>query len=85
MVVNSGLSPNFDGINDYLTIEGLHLYPDNELIIFNRWGSEIFKQKRYDGKWAGTFDGLPLPDGTYFYILKDGNGSTQSGYVHLNR
>ena len=85
MEVVSGFSPNNDGINDYLTIKGLQNYPANELVIFNRWGTEIFKQKGYDGEWDGTFDGLPLTDGTYFYILKDGEGNTQSGYVQINR
>ncbi len=85
MQVVSGFSPNNDGVNDYFMIEGLQNYPANELTIFNRWGTEIFKQKGYDGKWNGTFDGLPLTDGTYFYILTDGEGNTQSGYVQINR
>jgi len=85
MEVVSGFSPNNDGINDYLMIKGLENYPANELVIFNRWGTEIFKQKGYDGMWDGSFDGLPLTDGTYFYILKDGEGNTQSGYVQINR
>ena len=85
MKVNSGFSPNNDGINDLLTIEGLEHYPNNELIIFNRWGAEIFKQVNYEEKWDGSYDGLPLPDGTYFYILKDGIGGRQSGYIQINR
>ena len=85
MKVHSGFSPNNDGINDYLTVEGLEHYPSNELIIFNRWGTEIFKQKGYDGYWDGSFDGLPLPDGTYFYVLKDGAGNAQTGYVQISR
>ena len=85
MVVNKGFSPNGDGINDYLTIEGLENYPNNELIIFNRWGSVVFAQKGYDEQWDGSFDGLPLPDGTYFYILKDGKEKSTSGYIQINR
>ena len=85
MEVNKGFSPNGDEINDYLTIEGLENYPNNELTIFNRWGTVIFAQKGYDGQWDGSFDGLPLPDGTYFYILTDGKGDKQSGYIQINR
>ncbi len=85
MEVNKGFSPNGDGINDYLTIQGLENYPNNELTIFNRWGSVIFSQKGYDGQWDGSFDGLPLPDGTYFYILKDGKEKSTSGYIQINR
>jgi len=83
--VHKGFSPNYDGINDYLTIEGLQEYPNNELTVFNRWGTEIFNQKGYDGTWDGSFNGLPLPDGTYFYILTDGIGNKYSGFVQINR
>ena len=83
--VHKGFSPNYDGINDYLTIEGLQEYPNNELTVFNRWGTEIFNQKGYDGTWDGSFNGLPLPDGTYFYILTDGEGNKYSGFVQINR
>ena len=85
MEVLSGFSPNNDGINDYLSIDGIENYPNNELIIFNRWGSEIFKQRGYDGQWDGSFDGLPIPDGTYFFLLKDGEGNSQTGFIQISR
>ena len=83
--VHQGFSPNYDGINDFLTIEGLQEYPNNELTVFNRWGTVIFNQTGYDGTWDGSFKGLPLPDGTYFYILTDGEGNKYSGFVQINR
>lgn len=58
-------TPNFDGKNDYFEIPGLENYPENEIVILNRWGSHVFEQKHYDNKWTGE----GLHEGTYFYIL----------------
>ncbi|MDY0217399.1 MAG: HYR domain-containing protein, partial [Bacteroidales bacterium] len=59
-------SPNGDGINDTWVIENLELYPENELVIINRWGNEVYTQKSYNNNW----DGMQLNEGTYFYVLK---------------
>lgn len=83
--VKNGFSPNNDGVNDNFTIEGIESFPNNELTVFNRWGNQIFSQKGYKNNWNGTWDGADLPDGTYFYILKDGEGRTYSGFVQINR
>lgn len=83
--VLTGFSPNNDGINDHFTIEGIELFPNNELRVFNRWGNQIFSQKGYKNNWNGSWDGADLPDGTYFYILKDGEGRNYSGFVQINR
>jgi gliding motility-associated-like protein len=67
----TAFSPNADGNNDYLVIKGLEEYPDNEIIIYNRWGQVVFSQKSYRNDWIGVNDnGEPLVDGTYFVIVK---------------
>lgn len=72
---NNGITPNADGLNDQLMFEELEFnpdqYPDNELIIFNRWGDIVFKAKPYVNDWQGTnMNGQKLPEGTYYYILR---------------
>ncbi|MDD2412851.1 MAG: gliding motility-associated C-terminal domain-containing protein, partial [Bacteroidales bacterium] len=59
-------SPNGDGINDTWVIKNLELHPENELVIINRWGNEVYTQKSYKNDWDGT----QLNEGTYFYVLK---------------
>lgn len=81
----TGFSPNGDGQNDYFTIGGINQYPNNELVIFNRWGTEVFKMKGYKNVWDGTWNDKILPDGTYYYVLKDGVGKKYQGFVQLNR
>jgi len=63
------ITPNGDGLNDNFYIENLEAYPDNLLIIFNRWGKQIAQFKDYKNDWDGVFEGSPLPTGVYFYVL----------------
>jgi uncharacterized repeat protein (TIGR01451 family)/gliding motility-associated-like protein len=63
---NNVFTPNSDGINDFFVISNLELYPDNELVVLNRWGNEVYSKKSYDNLW----DGSNLSEGTYFYVLK---------------
>ncbi|MES2702102.1 MAG: Ig-like domain-containing protein [Bacteroidota bacterium] len=69
--VNTGITPNGDGANDYWTIGGLENYPDNEVMLFDKWGDKVFEQRGYDNRWDGRGrNGSQLPDGTYFYVIK---------------
>ena len=85
-VVYTGFSPNGDGVNDFFKITNLDNFPDNKLLVFNRWGNLVFHEKRYGGKWDGRDVGdSVLPDGTYFYQLHLGTGQTMSGFVQIHR
>lgn len=86
--VYNGFSPNGDDKNDTFTITGLGNYPDNELIIYNRWGNQVYRKKNYDNSWDGSWDGHPLPDGTYYYIIclpDNGTTKVESGYLEIRR
>jgi hypothetical protein len=74
------LSPNNDGMgNEFFKIENIISFPDNEVLIFNRWGNQVFRIKGYDEServfkgYANT--GLlsntstPLVDGVYYYLI----------------
>ena len=87
LVVFDGFSPNNDGINDSFRIDGIENFPGNTVRIFNRWGNRVFTQDGYKNEWSGTWDGNNiLPDGTYFYIIDLGDGSTPlKGFVQIRR
>ena len=87
ITVFSGFSPNGDGINDYFQIMGIENFEENEIVIFNNRGNEIFSKVGYqngDG-CDGTWKGKDLPDGTYYYMLNIANHPPMSGYVQLRR
>ena len=58
-------TPNGDGHNDFLVFKNLEYQPMNHLIIFDRWGRNIYETDSYLNNWDG--DGHSA--GTYFYIL----------------
>ncbi|HEY8919894.1 MAG TPA: gliding motility-associated C-terminal domain-containing protein, partial [Chitinophaga sp.] len=79
-------TPNGDGKNDAFEIRGLNQYAENELVIINRWGNEVFRQKGYQNNWYGE----GLNEGTYYYLLRlkktDGSGwEILKGYTTLIR
>lgn len=88
------ISPNDDGANDALVFDGLELYEQNELIVFNRWGNVVFKKKNYENNWSALSNGRAtikegdkLPTGTYFYTLKFGNQDldrSKKGWVYIS-
>ncbi|MEQ1744423.1 MAG: HYR domain-containing protein [Saprospiraceae bacterium] len=89
------ITPNEDGINDYLEIPCLNseLYPNNSLIIYNQWGDKVYEATPYentpDKAWRGTLRGVPgqnLPDGTYFYFFRpDPDKPALNGFVEIFR
>ena len=83
--IYTGFSPNDDGMNDFLVIEGLEKYPDNRLCVYNRWGNLVYDVKAYKNDWAGKFDNQLLPDGTYFYVFDRGDSKPMYGYVQIHR
>jgi gliding motility-associated-like protein len=85
VVIFSGFSPNDDGVNDNFTILGLEKYPNNKLIVFNRGGNQVYAADSYKNDWNAVTDGIPVLDGTYFYVLDLGNGKKLSGYVQIHR
>lgn len=91
--VPQGISPNGDGVNDLLIIPQIDEFPDNSILIFNRWGNKVFAKEPYDNSWQGqateniVINGDDkLPAGTYFYIFDLGDGSKPlTGYIYLKR
>lgn len=64
------LTPDANGKNDTWIIEYISSYPDNEVVVVNEIGSEVFRQKAYNDTWDGkNKTGEILPDGTYYYHL----------------
>jgi gliding motility-associated-like protein len=60
------ITPNGDGLNDFLEFQFLEFYPNNKLEIFNRWGTKIFEAQPYVNNWNAA----EFSDGTYFYTLE---------------
>lgn len=82
--ITSVFTPNGDGINDNWYIENIKFYPGNEVTVFNIYGNVVFNKKAYNNDWQGTYNGAPLPDGTYFYVVTfEGINSVKKGSLDI--
>lgn len=85
MTIANVFTPNGDGRNDTFSIPDISQYPQNELMIVNRWGASVYQAKNYQNNWTGDM----LDEGTYFYSLKvvnkKGVQEEYKGYVMLLR
>ena len=82
IVIPNTFSPNNDGINDLWNIEALFTYPESSTVVFNRYGKEVFKSIGYSKAWDGKYNGSPLPEGTYYYIIDLKNNTPKlTGWV----
>ncbi|WP_242926060.1 ice-binding family protein [Pontibacter vulgaris] len=79
------ISPNGDGKNDTWIVNNLTKFPTNEVVIFNRWGSEVYRRNNYQNDWAGN----GVEQGTYFYKVKvqlcNGIQKEFTGYITIFR
>lgn len=82
----TGFSPNGDGVNDdfILRFPGTNTV---ELLIYDQWGALIYSQTEENAtelSWDGTYQGKIAAEGTYYYIVKDGDRTVQN-YLELRR
>ncbi len=79
-----------DGLNDKVIIDHISGYPNSRFRVYNKWGTKLADITNYNNEsnyWDGTYNGEPLPTGTYFYILwlnSSGKGKPESdGYLEI--
>jgi len=91
---NYFLSPNGDGTNDFLVIDGMEESPNNSLRIFNRFGQKVFEQINYTNEFRGVANtgtlipnqAAGLPEGVYYYLVTlDDLELEYTGFLFLNR
>ena len=86
LLIPTLITPNNDGLNDYFFLNGLEFLGKTVITIFDRRGLLVFENKDYDNMWDGVdYNGNPLPDDTYFFILEPMNRIAVSGYVVIRR
>jgi gliding motility-associated-like protein len=69
MYVPSSFTPNGDGKNDVFECYHTETVVKGNIIIFDRWGQEIFYHPTLDFQWDGTKNNQLVPEGIYFFKL----------------
>jgi gliding motility-associated-like protein len=68
----TGFSPNGDSHNDTWRLYGNQPVDEVVIMVFNRWGDQIFYSEDPDFVWDGTYRGVELPPDAYGYLLSYG-------------
>jgi len=85
-IVPNTFTPNNDGVNDTWNIINLSDYTNCTVQVYNRNGSLLFSSIGYGTPWDGRYNGVPLPIGTYYYVIDPKHGrSVLSGYITILR
>ncbi|MEO0572110.1 MAG: gliding motility-associated C-terminal domain-containing protein [Bacteroidota bacterium] len=74
---NYFVSPDGDGINDFLVFDNLEDAGENFVIIYNKFGQKVFERSNYTNEFRGVSNinnfvlnrEIGLPEGVYYYIV----------------
>ena len=77
-------TPDNDGVNDAFApvSENVELL---KLMVYNRWGNQVFYTESMDEVWDGTYQGQPLPADDYWFRLELEDGRIYNGHFSLMR
>ena len=83
--VTNLFTPNNDGVNDTWDISDVPGIDDARVIVLNRWGWEVLNTTEYEHDWNGEYEGKPLPEGTYVYMIIFKNQDNLKGTLEIIR
>ncbi|OCX53295.1 hypothetical protein BEL04_03030 [Mucilaginibacter sp. PPCGB 2223] len=61
-------TPNGDGVNDIFKIKAPASIKLKYFKIYSPWGQQLFETADLNKGWDGTYQGKPMPMGTYYWI-----------------
>lgn len=71
LVVPNAFTPDGDGINDELCLNGWDdCVSSFQIMIFDRWGEKVFESKDPSFCWDGVFRGKPLDPAVFVYYIQ---------------
>lgn len=85
LYVPNTFTPDGDGLNDGFFAFATEI-AEFRLLVFNRWGEEIYASTQLGQPWDGTYGGVESPIDTYVWRidLKELNGKKRTVYGHVN-
>jgi gliding motility-associated-like protein len=82
LVIPNVITPNEDGFNDSFEIKNIKLFPQNRLIIINRYGKTLIDESGYKGGWNGD----DVASGIYYFnLLVPEKQQEYKGWLHVIR
>ena len=82
----NAFTPNGNNINELYNIMGTGIDPSTfEMRIFDRWGKQLFYTTDYSASWDGTYNGEPVPQGSYIIAIKYSNKNNGNKYYIVDK
>ncbi len=89
---NYFMTPNGDGQNDFLVLDGIESSPNNTIQIFDRYGVLVYSKKNYQNEFNGISNRNSvigresgLASGIYFYIITLNDlRQKHQGYLYIS-
>jgi gliding motility-associated-like protein len=69
VIIRNHFTPNGDNFNDTWGIYMTEYHPRLKLYVYNKWGQLVHTQSGSYIPWDGTQNGVPVADGTYYYVF----------------
>lgn len=63
-------TPDGDGTNDTFVPNNLEAFPNTLIVIFDRYGRELYQFSAGDPGWNGEYQNSELPTGDYWYVIR---------------
>lgn len=79
IIIPNVVTANNDNINDFFLIKNIEQYPGNEVIIYNRWGTIVFRATDYQNNYTP----VDLVGGVYFYVVDNKVNPTYQGFLTI--
>ena len=85
LYVPNTFTPDGDGLNDGFFAFATEI-AEFRMLVFNRWGEEIYSADQLGKPWNGTYSGVESPIDTYVWRidLKELNGKKRTVFGHVN-
>ena len=86
LIIANYMSPNGDGVNDTWKLNVPLLIKNYSVDIIDSYNQKVYhKDDNYNNEFDGTFNGQNLPDGVYYYFIKDNSTLIYKGSITLTR
>lgn len=85
ITIPNTFTPNGDGINDTWNIGNLDPNDKISVEIMSRYGARVYFSNGYSVPWDGYSNGVPVPFGVYYYVIKGVKQKPITGYVTVVR
>jgi gliding motility-associated-like protein len=86
LIIANYMSPNGDGVNDTWKLNVPLLIKNYSVDIIDSYNQKVFHaDKNYNNDFDGKKNGENLPDGVYYYFIKDGSTLLYNGSITITR